>query len=102
MKEFEENLDTPVYTSKYVVEYRKLISYISHDEDDGAWQFHASKELKNEDEELKMVRLGDIISIDPTVQEMSDLPEGFFAVRESKEEGWEVYEQDFFEDNETV
>jgi hypothetical protein len=36
---FEDSLNTAIFTTKFVSEDKNEITYVSHDLEDGAWQF---------------------------------------------------------------
>jgi hypothetical protein len=86
MKYFKDDLNTAVFTTRFVLQERSPILHIFHD-DDGYWQFiGAETEIKTED--YKIVSLGEIIELDPTVQELADLPYAWEAWRESVGSEW--------------
>ena len=92
-KRFKESLETAVLTSKYVVSGNSPIVHIAHHED-GVWEFFG-KEIINESE-IMVVSLRQIIDIDPTVIQVSDLPIEFSAVRELKEKEWKIVSKNPF------
>lgn len=85
---FKEPLTTAVFTTKYIVEKTSPILFVYHDED-GSWQFHGPEEEIN-DEDMRLISLEEIIGIDQSINELSEMPEGFEAVRNSKESAWKV------------
>ena len=93
MKQFTDPPETPVYTSRFVVEKHQLITYVGHDAEDGAWQFYSKEEIDDFDKEVKLIRLDDMIGLDESLLEIADLPLGYFAVRKTKKDGWEIYKQ---------
>lgn len=48
--------------------------FVTHDQDDGAWQFHARKTAPAS--EGKIVALDEIVFRDPSIVELADLPLG--------------------------
>ena len=90
---FHEKENTAVFTTKYVLEDIHLITYVSHDIEDGAWQFFSEDEDVDIDIEARLVSLGEIVTLDPTLMELCDLPCGFFAYREDKSENWTIEKQ---------
>lgn len=91
-------LDPPnvaVFTCKQIVEREKWIHYVSHDEEDGAWQFHTSDPNTIEDDDMITVSLKSIYKIDPSIAELSDLPLGWHAWRESQNSPWQREKMDF-------
>jgi hypothetical protein len=85
---FADPPNVAVFTSQSVVTGADWIRYVSHDEDDGAWQFHPSKP-SSQAEEPTLVALRSIVQLDPTVQELHDLPIGWQAWRPSQGEKWQ-------------
>ena len=88
LKEFEDTLNTAVFTTKSVVKDKKEITYVTHDADDGAWQFFSSDDFDNYEEVAMILSLDEIINIDITVLEIADLPLGYFATRPTSKDSW--------------
>ena len=86
-KQFPENLNTAVLTSKYVLARESEIIYIAHHAD-GMWEFWGKEQI--DESEIVVVALSDIINLDPTVLEVADLPNGFNALRESRNDKWKI------------
>ncbi|MCK5708515.1 MAG: hypothetical protein KAI43_12775 [Candidatus Aureabacteria bacterium] len=68
------------------MEGKKTILYVSHDIEDGAWQFLTGEIPK--EEEARILLLEEIVELDPSVSELADLPMGWFAERQNKNEPW--------------
>ena len=83
---FEDQPDVAVFTSKRVIHEKRPIMWVTHDEDDGAWQFHDGRRVATSD--AMLIGLGEIVGIDPTVLELADLPPGWEAWRETPNEPW--------------
>jgi hypothetical protein len=62
------------------------ILHVSHDDDDGGWQFHGGGELSDDD--AKLVSLHQVILLDPSLRELADLPLGWMADRDSNAAPW--------------
>ena len=75
-----------VFTTAQVIYERQPILWVTHDEDDGAWQFHTGGPDTKAD--AMMVGLGNITSIDPSLFELADLPPGWEAWRTAVGEPW--------------
>lgn len=88
MKKFDDPLNTAVFTTKFVIKDKKEITYVTHDEDDGAWQFFSNDKWEKFEDVVMIVGLGTIISFDSTLLEIADLPYGYYATRESKNDKW--------------
>jgi hypothetical protein len=70
-----------------IVEGNSAIVYVSHDED-GSWQFHGP-EIDMNDEDMRLVALGEMLEIDPSIVELANLPMGFEAIRKDGKSKWE-------------
>ena len=78
---FNDPPNVAVFTNKKIVDHDTWIQRVTHDEDDGAWQFHphgGTNEL-----EALVVSLKTITQIDPSVLSLADLPLGWCAWRSS-------------------
>jgi hypothetical protein len=89
MKQFRENLDTAVFTTKYVLEKHSLITHVYHYDEDGAWQFSGLEEI-DDDHDFRIVSLEEIIKLDNSILEVSDLPIGYEAYRNEIGLPWEI------------
>lgn len=70
--EFIENLDTAVFTTRFVLEDKSPTLFAYH-YDDGSWEF-SGKEDNLSDEDFKIVSLGEIIEFDNSLLQLSDMP----------------------------
>ena len=89
-KVFPDSLNTAVFTTKFVVHDRKEITYISHDFEDGAWEFYSDDNFDNYEDIVLILSLDEIIQLDISVLEVADLPLGFVATRRSKADDWTI------------
>lgn len=89
MKQFKGNLDTAVFTTKYVLEEQSSITHVYHFDEDGAWQFSGLEEVGN-DQDFRVVSLEEIIRLDDSILEVSDLPLGYEAHRKKIGSSWEI------------
>jgi hypothetical protein len=80
-----ENL--AVFTLKRIVRGEAPILRVTHDEDDGGWQFLDGAEVAVE--EASLVSLRQMTRIDPSVLELADLPLGWVAERASPGGPWQ-------------
>jgi len=83
---FRDPKNVMVLTSKNIIEGISSIVYVSHDEDDGMWQFHDGSDVEADDAIL--VSLEEVVSIDNTIKELYDLPLGWIAWRNEKNNEW--------------
>lgn len=84
---FSDPPNVAVFADKRIIEGKRWIYYVGHDADDGAWQFHIRDGFAEEDD-ASVVGLKTIVELEPRVTELSDLPLGWCAWRESKESDW--------------
>ena len=76
-----------VYTTRQVINAGWPVLVVSHDEEDGEWQFHWGGPLRIA--EMKKVTLSRILELDPSLAGLTDLPVGWWAHRNSPEQKWE-------------
>lgn len=62
------------------------ILMVSHDADDGGWQFLCG--TTNDPTEGRIVHLEEIVAMDPTVTQVADLPMGWVAYRNAVGGEW--------------
>ena len=79
--------NTAVFTSARIVDQEDWVHYVTHDEEDGAWQFHASSGPTKENE-VAVVSLEHLLRIEPKLEELADLPLGWYAWRDEKDAVW--------------
>jgi len=87
-KKFRESDNTAVFTTAFVIIDKKDITMVTHEKEDGAWQFFSDDKFDNFEDVAKVVGLGEIIKMDSTILELADLPEGFTAKRKFKGDKW--------------
>ena len=83
---FDQPPNCATVVSNSVIERRKPILHVVHDEDDHGWQF-----LDNESEELDdlcIVCLGHILEVDPSMTGLADLEPGWQATRANINSEW--------------
>jgi hypothetical protein len=83
---FDEPQNVAVFTVRQIVREGAPIHRVTHDSDDGAWQFLEWGTPREED--LMIVALRSIVRIDPSVAELADLPMGWRAWRPTEREPW--------------
>jgi hypothetical protein len=75
-----------VYTTRQVTKAGRPILVVSHDEEDGVWQFHWGGPIRLA--ELQKVALSRILELDPSLAGLTDLPPGWWAQRSSRDREW--------------
>ena len=83
---FEDPPNVAVFTTTAVVKGGIPILRVTHDDDDGAWQFHTGHNVDAGD--AMIVALREVVRLDPSVKSLADLPYGWIAVRESVAAEW--------------
>jgi hypothetical protein len=83
---FPDKPHTKAFVSKTVNDGTEAITYVSHDLDDGAWQFLGDSMSNGEGPVL--VCLHHPTDNDPSLIELADLPLGWWAERDASGEPW--------------
>lgn len=83
---FEDPENVAVITTDKIVKREGPILYVTHDEDDGMWQFLDGGEVREED--ARILSLKEIVNIDPSLVQLCDLPLGWIAWREKTDSHW--------------
>lgn len=84
--EFIDEKNTMVITTQKIVSKEKNILLVSHDKDDGMWEFLDGDDVKEED--AIIVSLLEIVHLDSTVNQIADLPLGWIAYRDNIQNEW--------------
>ena len=74
---FDDPKNVGVFTSKYVLEDGEPIFFVTHDIDDGAWQFHAQNHMETLDADIRFVALEEMYCHDVSIADLCDLPCGW-------------------------
>ncbi len=88
---FADPKNVAAVTTASIVDGKSPILYVSHDEDDGGWQFHTGDTVDMS--EAKLVSLYSVVQRDPTLKELADLPLGWEASRSSVGQAWQKRRQ---------
>jgi hypothetical protein len=83
---FRDGRNTAVFTTRDFLEEGKPILLVTHDQDDGTWQFHTGETFPAS--EAKVAALDEIIFRDPSIVELADLPLGWSAIRDTTTSPW--------------
>lgn len=92
MQEIKEKtlIDTAVFTTKYVIEDKRTIILVTHDIEDGAWQFFSDDSLDNFEEVAKIVGFQELINMDDSLLQIVDMPLGYSATRKDEFDNWKI------------
>ncbi len=85
---FNDAPDTPVLTTRQVVEDRCPVSFVVHDADDGSWQFLTSQGGFSPDDAV-VLTLGEMVALAPDLAALADLAPGWIAVRPEPGVPWQ-------------
>jgi hypothetical protein len=83
---FDDPKNVATFTVRQIVRDGNPILRVTHDSEDGAWQF-LEWGTPNEDDAM-IVGLEEMTRIDPSILELADLPLGWRAIRRSAAESW--------------
>jgi len=83
---FKDAENLAVIATTKVMKGEDWISTVFHDADDGGWQFLSGGMLAEGD--AAVVSLRNIVDLEPSIAELSDLPLGWHAWRTSRTSPW--------------
>jgi hypothetical protein len=83
---FDEAENVTTMTVRQVTHGGQPILYVSHDADDGMWQFLTGGPVEMAD--AMIVSLREVYRIDSTIGELADLPLGWTAERSALGQPW--------------
>ena len=86
---FDDPPDVAVVTTRRIVHDGAWVAHVSHDADDGGWQFHDSAPVAPSAEDAMVVALGSMVRRDATLHELADLPQGWRAWRACPSAPWQ-------------
>jgi hypothetical protein len=86
---FKDPPNVAVFTSRDVIELGQWIYYVSHDLEDGAWQFHSLHGSPSNPSDARVVLLKNIFKLDPSLGKIADLPRGWIAWRKLQHAEWQ-------------
>ena len=88
---FYDSPDTATIICCHIMERQAPILYVSHDEDDGMWQFLCGE--THEINEAKLVSLKWVFDLDNSVSALKDMPCGYYAERKTQDDDWIIRKQ---------
>ncbi len=83
---FDQPPNCATFVTRGLIECKNPILFVSHDEDDHAWQFHDT--LDAHGDEARIVCLSHVLEIDPKICELADLPPSWVAWRQDENSPW--------------
>ncbi|HZZ34827.1 MAG TPA: hypothetical protein VFE03_03815 [Caulobacteraceae bacterium] len=85
---FDDPPNVATITTRKVMSGEHVVDYVTHDQDDGGWQFLSRQAAGPDTKEAMLVGLANIVSKDPSLAELADLPLGWCAWRRGRGEPW--------------
>lgn len=85
---FHDAPNTATIICCHIMEDGVPILYVSHDEDDGMWQFLCGKAHKIS--EAKLVSLKWVFDLDNSISALKDMPCGYYAERKTQNDNWVI------------
>ena len=95
---FDQPRNCTAMTMRQILDGSEPILLVSHDADDHGWQFIGRTDANTEDGRL--VCLEHMVTRDPSVLQLADLPPGWQAIRRSPKHRWQRSEQPTEDDDE--
>jgi hypothetical protein len=86
---FKDPPNLAVIVNRKILHDGEWIAYVSHDDDDGVWQFHTDEPGPPNESDAAVVGLGKILELDETIAELADLQPGWHARRDSPTSAWQ-------------
>jgi len=83
---FDDPTNLAVFSIRQIVFSRQPILHVTHDSNDGSWQFLGADTPSESD--AVIVGLEEIVKLDPSIKDLSDLQVGWEAWRSNKGEKW--------------
>lgn len=83
---FDDPENVAVFTTRQVMRDGRPILWVSHDAEDGAWQFHSGEAVEVAD--AMLVSLRSVFRLDPSIGELADLPLVWKAWRTAPGDPW--------------
>ena len=85
---FYDAPDTATIICCHIIDDDEPILYVSHDEDDGMWQFLCGS--RHDIDEARVVSLKEVFDLDNSVGVLKDMPCGYYAERKTQNDTWLV------------
>ena len=85
---FNDEPDTMAITCCHILQEKSDILYVSHDEEDGMWQFLCGKLHIISD--ARIVSMYEMFATDNSVAQIANMPCGYVAERVDKNSDWVI------------
>lgn len=87
---FSEPENTACFTCKHILEDKLPVLFVTHDGDDGSWQFLCGAN-RHEDSDARIVGLKEMVEIDESLNALYEMPTGVGAEREASGMAWKPF-----------
>ena len=87
---FADSPNTACIVCRHILDEKRPILYVSHDEEDGCWQFMCGDEHVFT-EDARVIALAEAFELDASISQVAGMPCGCFAERESAASAWQVF-----------
>ena len=87
---FRDKPNTACIICKHVLCEKKPILYVSHDAEDGCWQFMCGGE-HGFPEDASVIALDEAFELDNSISHVAGMPCGCFAERDSEKSAWKIF-----------
>lgn len=77
-----------VFTCCHILEDNRPITFVTHHFDDNNWQFICSD--THNDTDAVIISISELCEIDPTIEELCDMPVGHCAHRKNQNAKWVI------------
>jgi predicted adenylyl cyclase CyaB len=84
---FADPEETEVITLQRILRRESSVLLVTHDREDGAWQFLDGDHVFEND--AAVVYLGEMVQFDPSLSELADLSQGWYAWRATPNHPWQ-------------
>ena len=85
---FNDAPNTATIICNHILEQDADILYVSHDEDDGMWQFLCGG--SHDITDAKLVSLEEVFALDNSIAQLANMPCGYIATREDTAAEWKI------------
>jgi hypothetical protein len=85
---FEAPPNTAAITLRSIAFHGAPILLVTHDQEDGQWQFLDGSDAPDP-QDACIIALSNVLALDPSIQQIADLPEGWIAHREHAGSTWQ-------------
>lgn len=86
---FNQPKNTACFTCIHVLKQSAPILHVTHDADDGYWQFLCNAD--HQDDDAMIVGMGEVVEKAPSINALHDMPAGIGAYRDTPTSQWKPY-----------